>query len=373
MIDPRSKKKVCLVAGARPNFMKVAPIIRAIKKVPDQIEYFLVHTGQHYDREMSEVFFEQFGIPKPDYYLEANGGTHAEQTAKIMIAFEAVVKEAQPNLVLVVGDVNSTLACALVAKKAGVEVAHVEAGLRSGDWRMPEEINRVATDAISDLFFVTEPSGRANLLAEGKAEKAIHSVGHVMVDNLFFELEKLSEEGGVKRSIIDLKEKLSKYGILTLHRAENVDVSCILKRITSGIVDVSSRIPIIFPVHPRTANRMLIDGIKLPGRIHVLPPLSYRDLLYLVKDSSLVLTDSGGLQEETTALRIPCLTLRDNTERPITVTEGSNTLVGTDPGKIDEAVVNVLEKGGKRGQIPLLWDGKAAERIVYVLTNGEVN
>ncbi|MGB6241441.1 MAG: UDP-N-acetylglucosamine 2-epimerase (non-hydrolyzing) [Castellaniella sp.] len=358
---------VCLVAGARPNFMKIAPIIRALEEASDFFNYYLIHTGQHYDQEMSEVFFKQLDIPNPDYHLNAGGGTHAEQTAKVMVAFEPVVAKIRPDLVLVVGDVNSTLACSLVAKKLGIRVAHVEAGLRSGDWRMPEEINRLATDAISDLYFVTEPSGRDNLILEGKSDTAIHFVGHVMIDNLFFELAKLSEGATVSKSVEAIKAACRNYAIVTLHRPANVDNLDTLDRVLSGLSRAAQRLPMIFPVHPRTAKQIESLGLVLPKSIHLLPPLPYRDLLFLTKDATVVLTDSGGLQEESTALGIPCLTIRENTERPVTVLEGSNILVGSDPEKIDREVAAILENGGKRGKQPALWDGHAAERIVTVL------
>lgn len=361
------KLKLCLVAGARPNFMKIAPIIRALANAPERFECSLVHTGQHYDQEMSTVFFEQLGIPSPDYHLEAGGGTHAEQTAKILVAFEAVVGKMQPDLVLVVGDVNSTLACALVAKKAGIRVAHVEAGLRSGDLRMPEEINRLATDAISDLFFVTEPSGRDNLLAEGKAEGVIHFVGHVMIDNLLFELAKLDAGAPVGDEVAALKKEFPRYGLVTLHRPSNVDDANTLRRILDGLGEVAAILPLIFSVHPRTEGKIRALGVDLSPDVHLLPPLPYRDLLHLTRDAAVVLTDSGGLQEETTALGVPCLTLRENTERPVTLIKGSNTLVGTDRCTIVKAVSDILDHKGKRGGRPDLWDGRAAERIVEVL------
>lgn len=363
----REKFKVCIVAGARPNFMKIAPIMRALNDASDVFDRCLVHTGQHYDQEMSEVFFKQLGIPTPDCYLNAGGGTHAEQTAKVMVAFERAIDQIKPDLVLVVGDVNSTLACALVAKKSGIRVAHVEAGLRSGDWGMPEEVNRIATDAISDLYFVTEASGRENLLAEGKSDAAIHFVGHVMIDNLFFELAQLRAGASVSREIEAIKETYKYYAVVTLHRPANVDHPEVLRQVLSGLSRAALRLPMIFPVHPRTAKRIESLGLILPKSIHLLPPLAYRDLLFLTKDAVAVLTDSGGLQEESTALGVPCLTIRDNTERPVTVVEGSNTLVGSDPERIDREVAAILKNGGKRGQQPALWDGRAAERIVTVL------
>jgi len=362
-------KKICLVAGARPNFMKIAPIVRALNQRPDVFRHFIVHTGQHYDNEMSGVFFEQLGIPAPAYFLEAGGGSHAQQTAKIMVAFETVCREAQPDLVLVVGDVNSTLACALVAKKLGITVAHVEAGLRSGDHRMPEEINRLATDAISDLFFVTEPSGRSNLLAEGKPESSIFFVGHVMIDNLFYELQKLKDGAPVSKLVKELAAAQARYGLVTLHRPSNVDEYARLAEVVTALNQVAEKIPLIFSVHPRTAGRIADMGVNLSPRIMLLQPQPYLDFLYLMKDASVVITDSGGLQEETTGLGVPCLTLRENTERPVTIDEGTNTLVRCNDGSLQDAVEMILGGRGKSGRCPDLWDGKAAERICEVLVS----
>lgn len=362
-------KKICLVAGARPNFMKIAPIVRALDQRSDVFNHFIVHTGQHYDNEMSGVFFEQLGIPAPAYFLEAGGGSHAQQTAKIMVAFETVCLEAQPDLVLVVGDVNSTLACALVAKKLGIRVAHVEAGLRSGDRRMPEEINRLATDAISDLYFVTEPSGRNNLLAEGKPESSIFFVGHVMIDNLFYELQKLKEGAAVSDLVKTLAAAQHRYGLVTLHRPSNVDEPARLAGVVVALNRVAEKLPLIFSVHPRTASRIAEIGMDLSPRITLLPPQPYLDFLYLMKDASVVITDSGGLQEETTGLGVPCLTLRENTERPVTIDEGTNTLVRCNDGSLQDAVEMILGGRGKSGRCPALWDGKAAERICEVLVS----
>jgi len=361
-----------LVAGARPNFMKIAPIIRELSsqnsnlKTIYNIEYLLVHTGQHYDYEMSQAFFDDLEIPKPDYFLEAGSGSHAEQTAKIMINFEKVCEEQHPNLVVVVGDVNSTLACSVVAKKMMFEVAHVEAGLRSFDLSMPEEINRMVTDAISDYFFVTEKSGVANLKNEGKLDKNIFFVGHVMIDNLLYQLDKVNRSNfSFKHS--KLKEKLGKYIFMTLHRPANVDARSTLECIAGALNQIANNIPIIFPVHPRTNKMLNYFGIKLSKHIYQLPPLGFLESLYLWKDAAVIITDSGGLQEETTALGIPCLTLRGNTERPVTVMEGTNKLV-----KVDSLVKEVEEiwaGHGKRGHVPELWDGRAAKRIVEIIEN----
>lgn len=361
------KKTLHLVAGARPNFMKIAPIVRALDARRDAFRYQIVHTGQHYDREMSDVFFEELGIPKPDFHLEAGGGSHAEQTAKIMVAYEKICQAQRPDCTLVVGDVNSTLACSIVAKKLHIPVAHVEAGLRSGDMRMPEEINRLVTDSISDWFFVTEPSGRDNLLREGKPADRVFFVGHVMVDNLLYQRDQLerAERGGFESE--SLKARLGRYGVVTLHRPSNVDHPDTLAPIAGALREISAKLPLVFPVHPRTRGNLEKFGLDLGPGVILTKPLSYMDFLNLWKDASLILTDSGGLQEETTALGIPCLTLRENTERPVTVDEGTNTMVGCDPAKIVPAAEGVLAGKGKAGQRPQFWDGKAAERIVNEL------
>ncbi len=363
-----TQKIVHLVGGARPNFMKLAPIVRALDKRPEQFSYRIIHTGQHYDREMSDVFFEELGIPKPDFYLEAGGGSHAQQTAKIMVAYENLcVEHGHPDLCLVVGDVNSTIACSLVAKKLGVPVAHVEAGLRSGDRTMPEEINRLATDAISDYFFVTEESGEANLLREGQPRDKVFFVGHVMIDNLFHQRDQLDRMSTADFASTALKQAHPRYGVVTLHRPSNVDDKEALTKLVGALREIAEELPIIFPVHPRTRGNIERFGIELGPRIITTPPLSYMDFLNLWRDASLVLTDSGGLQEETTGLGIPCLTLRENTERPVTLTEGTNTLVGTSPDAIVREAKQVLSGLGKQGRQPRFWDGQAAERIVAVL------
>ncbi|HET9902490.1 MAG TPA: UDP-N-acetylglucosamine 2-epimerase (non-hydrolyzing) [Xanthobacteraceae bacterium] len=355
---------IYLIAGARPNFMKIAPIVRALRARSERFRFRVVHTGQHYDREMSDVFFEELGIPKPDFHLEAGGGSHAEQTAKIMVAFERVCREAPPDHVMVVGDVNSTLACSIAAKKLGITVSHVEAGLRSFDRRMPEEINRVVTDAISDWFFCTEQSGVDHLLHEGKPQDAIFFVGHVMVDTLFYERAKLEASAGKGLASARLKQRLGRYGVVTLHRPSNVDEPKALGRLVSALREIAEDLPLVFPAHPRTRANLLRFGIELGGNLVVTEPLGYVDFLNLWRDAALVLTDSGGLQEETTALGVPCLTLRENTERPITVSEGTNTVVGTDPARIVTEAKRVLSGQAKTGRVPHLWDGKAAIRIV---------
>jgi len=345
--------------------MKIAPIIRALKVHKNgNVQWKLVHTGQHYDYAMSQSFFEDLEIPEPDFFLDAGSGSHAVQTAKIMVAFESVCKQEQPDVVLVVGDVNSTLACSVVAKKLLADVAHVEAGLRSFDLAMPEEINRMVTDAITDYFFVTEKSGAENLIKEGKSPEKIHFVGHVMIDNLYYQLGKLEQEADSSFSVAGLKKNLGHYGFLTLHRPSNVDEKVTLTGIVEGINKIGNTTPIIFPVHPRTKKMLESFDLSFSENIHLLPPLGFREALYLWKDADFVFTDSGGLQEETTGLGIPCFTIRENTERPVTIEEGTNTLVGCNKDNILNAFAEFKSGRIKQGRIPELWDGKAAERIV---------
>jgi len=364
---------IYLVAGARPNFMKIAPIVRALQAQagsPHALSYKIVHTGQHYDRDMNEVFFEELGIPAPDVFMAAGSGSHAGQTARIMVAFEALCVAERPDAVLVVGDVNSTLACSIVAKKMQIPVAHVEAGLRSGDMAMPEEINRRVTDSIADWFFVTEPSAIEHLRREGKPDRAIHYVGHVMVDNVLYQADKLAHEGGRFENSAwkDARRAAGqRYGVVTLHRPGNVDAADVFARIAAALNAISQALPLIFPVHPRTRASLEKFGVQLDPGVTLAGPQSYMAFLDLWKDAALVLTDSGGLQEETTALGVPCVTLRDNTERPVTVEEGSNVLAGSDPDAILAHVQAILRGEGKRGRRPQLWDGHAAERIVAVL------
>lgn len=363
------KKLIYLVAGARPNFMKIAPIIRALQSQSDFFDFQLIHTGQHYDREMSDVFFEELGIPQPDHHLECGGGSHAEQTAKIMVAFEKICTHQKPDCVLVVGDVNSTLACSIVAKKMQIPVAHVEAGLRSGDRSMPEEINRLVTDSISDWFFCTEPAGVENLLAEGKPKSVIFHVGHVMVDNLLYQRDRLATADTTAFQSTAIKANIPRYGIVTLHRPSNVDEKASLGKIIQALNTIAVQLPLIFPVHPRTRANLERFGLTISDNIILTGPLSYMDFLNLWKDATLVMTDSGGLQEETTALGIPCLTLRKNTERPITSEEGTNTLVGTHAEAIIREAEKILQGHGKVGKRPMLWDGSAAIRTVQHLRN----
>jgi len=358
--------RILLVAGARPNFMKIAPIIRAME-AKGGFNWILVHTGQHYDFEMSEAFFNDLEIPAPDHFLNVGSGSHAEQTAATMVAFEGVCLKEKPDAVLVVGDVNSTLACSIVAKKLGVAVAHVEAGLRSFDMSMPEEINRMVTDAIADFFFVTEQSAKDNLLHEGKAEESIHFVGHVMIDNLLYQLKKVNAATASSFEYGELKQQLGKYIFLTLHRPSNVDDREILAGIVRALNEISISVPVVFPVHPRTRKMLEKFRIVLSESVHCLPPLGFHESLNLWKDAALVMTDSGGLQEETTALGVPCITLRENTERPITCEMGTNVLVGNDPEKISKAVDDALSLQRRQASVPPLWDGHAAERIVRIL------
>jgi len=390
--------KIISVVGARPNFMKISPIIRAIEKHNKLITHYLshitlhhllVHTGQHYDYEMSRVFFEDLDLPEPDIYLDVGSGTHAEQTGKVMIEFEKVLFKEKPDLVIVVGDVNSTLASALAAVKLHIPVAHVEAGLRSFDREMPEEINRVLTDAISDYLFTPSPDADENLIKEGIPKEKIYLVGDVMVDSLLYNKEKakkskiLTKLGLVENSHSTSHSLLiTDYSLLTLHRPSNVDFKDSLFEIVSGLVEVSKYIPIIFPAHPRTVKNLKkfnllhffkpIDKdkkVKIDRGIYLLDPLGYLDFLNLEMHAKFVMTDSGGIQEETTVLNVPCLTLRDTTERPITLTQGTNTLVWNKRDKIIKEAMKTIKNGGKKGNCPNLWDGKAAERIVKIIAN----
>ena len=365
---------ICLVAGARPNFMKVAPIVHALEKRKEasraagiELRFPIVHTGQHYDANMSDVFFRDLEIPTPGRHLEVGSGSHAEQTAKIMVAFEKVLLEDRPNLVVVVGDVNSTVACSLTAKKLGIRVAHVEAGLRSFDSGMPEEINRRLTDAISDLLFVTEESGVRNLRSEGVPENRIFLVGNVMIDTLVRNMTRIgSREFVPSESIRSFCNSDRRYAVLTLHRPSNVDRKDTLTPIWGAVSEISRKIPVLFPVHPRTRGRIMEFGLDGEG-VTMVDPIGYLDMLYAVKGAALVLTDSGGLQEETTALGVPCVTIRENTERPVTVEIGTNYLAGTKPDAILAAAREILSGRGKKGVVPPLWDGRAAERIVDIL------
>ena len=357
---------IYLVAGARPNFMKIAPIVRALR-ADGRIAWKIIHTGQHYDRDMNDVFFEELGIPPPDVALGGGGGSHAGQTARIMVAFEELCVSERPDAVLVVGDVNSTLACSIVAKKLGLPVAHVEAGLRSGDMSMPEEINRLVTDAIADWFFVTEPSGVEHLRREGKDMTRVHEVGHVMVDNLLYQVTKLESTDATGFESDAFKRTHPRYGVITLHRPSNVDTPQALEQMATALRAVSQNLPLAFPVHPRTRANIERFEIDLGDKVELMRPQPYMSFLHLWKDAVLVLTDSGGLQEETTALGVPCITVRENTERPITVDEGTNVIAGTEPRRVIDLASEIVAGRGKRGRRPALWDGRAAERIVGIM------
>jgi len=355
--------KITIIAGARPNFMKIAPLIKAIKRAKAEgkdIDFRLVHTGQHYDKKMSGSFFEQLGIPEPDANLEAGGGSQAEQTANIMVRFEKELIENPADVVLVVGDVTSTMACSITAKKLNVQVVHVEAGIRSGDLTMPEEINRMVTDAITDHYFTTSEIANENLRKAGIEENRIHFVGNTMIDTLLSNIENFIDPQ-IKVNGKALEEK--KYFVLTLHRPANVDEEEKLKEMMQAIIDGTGDLPVIFPVHPRTAKILKNLGIEHPN-LHYVEPLSYLEFNYLVQHAKAVITDSGGITEETTVMGVPCMTLRDNTERPETITLGTNELVGTDPKKLSPYLKKLMAGEWKQGgQIPL-WDGKTAERIV---------
>jgi len=360
--------KILNVVGARPNFVKIAPLMGEMRKSL-KIKPLLVHTGQHYDTEMSDTFFRDLHIPEPNYHLQVTPGSSASQVSEIMARLEPVMVAERPDAVLVVGDVNSTLAGALTASKLGVPVAHVEAGLRSFDRRMPEEINRVVTDAISDLLFVSEPSGVENLLREGRPRKQVFLVGNVMIDTLKRALGRTGSEAASPAARLE-----SRYAVLTLHRQGLVDDPALFGRVWSALEEIGRRIPIVFPVHPRTRLRLRGLGFEPSsgnghenGGIHMIPPLGYLEFLSLQKAAAFVMTDSGGVQEETTALGVPCLTLRENTERPFTVTHGTNKVVGLDPERIRREVEWLLSGRSKQARATHLWDGRAAERIVRIL------
>jgi len=366
---------VLCVVGARPNFMKMAPILRALAAHEPTMPSLLVHTGQHYDADMNDQLFAGLGLPRPDVNLEVGSGSHAIQTAEVMRRFEPVLDANRPSCVLVVGDVNSTLACTLVAVKKGVPVAHVEAGLRSFDRSMPEEINRVLTDQIADLLYTTERAAHDNLAREGVESARAQFVGNVMIDSLHANRklaippEETLRHAGIDPAAFDVTQG---YGVVTLHRPSNVDTEDALGPLLAVLREVSERLPLLFALHPRTRANIERFGLgaQVSGkRIAVLPPQGYLEMLGLMSSATLVLTDSGGMQEETTALGVPCLTLRENTERPITIEQGTNTLVGRDGGAITRAVDEILAGKGKRGRVPEFWDGRAAERIVAHLAD----
>ena len=355
--------RICNVVAARPNFMKMAPVV--LELIGRGVDQFLVHTGQHYDANMSDVFFDELGMPRPDVHLGVGSGSHATQTAAVLSAFEATCLEWKPDLVVVAGDVNSTLAAALAAAKLQIPVAHVEAGLRSFDRTMPEELNRVLTDHLSDLLFATEVDALDNLNREGIDAGRVHLVGNCMVDSLLRHLEAAL----AARPWLRFELEPSGYALLTLHRPSNVDDDRTLAALMAAVNRVSDRLPVVFPIHPRTRDRLGRAGIITSNRVRLTEPLPYLSFLGMMARACCVLTDSGGIQEETTALGVPCLTLRDNTERPITVRKGSNRLVGADPSKIEPAVDDVLSGRWQTGVRPEFWDGHAARRIVDVLTN----
>ena len=359
-------RKIMCVVGARPNFMKMAPLMAAFRGGTDPFETTLVHTGQHYDAGMSDIFFRQLGMPAPDVQLGIGPGIQGAQTGRMMAALETVVNERRPELVVVVGDVNSTLAAALVAAKAGVPVAHVEAGLRSFDRRMPEEINRIVTDALATYLFATEEDGVANLRREGIEDDRIFLVGNVMIDTLRALLPQIRE----RRMAAEMGLAPGGYGVVTLHRPSNVDDEGMLERWVSVLERIGSDLPLVFPAHPRTAARLAsagLDGRLAGSGVKVVEPLPYVEFISLVADSRLVLTDSGGIQEETTVLGVPCLTLRDSTERPVTVRLGTNKLVGVEPEAAIAAAEGVLSGPPASHSVPPLWDGRAAERIAQIL------
>ncbi|PKN34724.1 MAG: UDP-N-acetylglucosamine 2-epimerase (non-hydrolyzing) [Deltaproteobacteria bacterium HGW-Deltaproteobacteria-19] len=395
--------KWLLVAAARPNFMKIAPLMRVIAK-QGKVRPVLVHTGQHYDENMSDAFFRDLGIPAPDVYLGIGSGSHAEQTGRVMIAFEKVLLHEKPDLVLVVGDVNSTMACALAAVKLHIPVAHVEAGLRSFDRTMPEEINRIVTDAVSDDLFTTSPDDDENLLHEGVAREKIHLVGDIMVDSVLYHLEqakqtsilddlglKMERGSNVFRENATARNGIIPYALVTLHRPANVDNRESFARIIDGLQRVAAHVPVLFPMHPRTRKQVAIHGLEpaftfheqfkrdtifpahretgsgSPSLIHAFPPLGYLEFLNLMAHAAVVLTDSGGIQQETTVINVPCVTLRDTTERPITLTEGTNVLVHDNPDRIEEEALRALEGRSRRSACPSIWDGRTAERIVATL------
>lgn len=363
--------KILHIVGARPNFMKAAPLMRAMATQGGQFSQTLIHTGQHYDKNMSQVFFDELDLPKPDVNLEVGSGTHAQQTAQVMMRFEPVVLEHRPDWVVVFGDVNSTIACALVCAKLGVKVAHVEAGLRSFDRTMPEELNRLLTDQLADLLFTPSPDADTNLRREGIPEERIHFVGNVMIDSLLHLLPKAEQRWPAQRDRLNLGDFI----LVTMHRPCNVDDPVTLAGIWEALIELSNQITVVFPVHPRTRHQLAQHGRlqETSTKLHLLDPLSYLDFLALEKNAKLVLTDSGGVQEETTYLGIPCLTARPNTERPVTITHGTNALVVSRRDAIVDATCKLLDKEciDRQAARPPLWDGRATERITTIL--GSIN
>jgi UDP-N-acetylglucosamine 2-epimerase (non-hydrolysing) len=367
------KKQIACIVGARPNFMKIAPILKAMNSYPE-LQPVLIHTGQHYDSNLSDIFFQELGIARPDISLGIGSGTHAQQTADVMVATEKVLLEAhdrgQPfHRMVVVGDVNSTAAAAIAAVKLNIPVAHVEAGLRSFDRSMPEEINRLLTDAISDMLLVSEPSGMDNLKREGHPAEQLHLVGNVMIDTLKTQVERARQ----RSTLTDLGLQPAGYGVITLHRPSNVDDVETLRSLVKVLSEVAARLPMVFPIHPRTQARLqdfdLWQTLQAATGMHCLGPLGYLDFLCLTSQAKVIVTDSGGLQEESTALGVPCLTLRANTERPVTVSQGTSTLIGNSASELKRYLQDVIEGRYKVGICPELWDGLAATRIAEILAN----
>lgn len=367
MTHPRN---IVLVAGARPNFMKVAPLWHVLKQYPEAFRPRLIHTGQHYDTGMSDVFFHDLELPRPDRFLGVGSGSHAKQTARVMMAFEQECVEEQPDLVVVVGDVNSTMACAITAKKLCIPVAHVEAGLRSRDWTMPEEINRVVTDSVSDLLFTPSRDADENLRCEGVPPERIHFVGNVMIDCLLAQLPKTENRDTLQQFGVEAGH----YATLTLHRPSNVDDPDVFSGIVDFMIRLSWELPIVWPVHPRSKKNLeslgLLRRVGSSRGLILTDPIGYLDMLTLNRRARMIITDSGGLQEEATILRVPCITLRENTERPITVEVGCNRVVGNHPAGIRSAISSILSRNGQEVGTPELWDGHASERIVNVLIQG---
>lgn len=358
-------KKVISVVGARPNFMKVAPLDKAFRQHTDKIEHLICHTGQHYDEKMSKVFFDELELPKPHFYLGVGSGSHAEQTARVMVEFEKVLIKEKPDLIVVVGDVNSTIACTLTASKLDIPAAHVEAGLRSFDRKMPEEINRLLTDAISDYLFVTEQSGLDNLKNEGVTDSKVFFTGNVMIDSLIHYLPKADKSDALNCYGLTKEQ----YVLVTLHRPSNVDSKDYLKELIHLLNATAEKRKLIFPIHPRTRNNMTKFGLdgSLSKDVILTDPIGYIDFLSLTKNAELIITDSGGIQEESTYLGVQCITVRNNTERPSTVELGTNQLIGTDLEKVEKAAIDVLSGNKKKGTVPPLWDGHAAERITQII------
>ncbi len=362
--------KIISVVGARPNFMKIAPVHRAFLQHKSTVDHLICHTGQHYDARMSKVFFTDLKLPEPDFYLGAGSGSHAEQTARIMIEFEKIVISEQPDLIIVAGDVNSTIACSLVAVKLGVKVAHIEAGLRSFDRTMPEEINRILTDSISDYLFATEESGLTNLEKEGVSKEKIFFTGNVMIDSLVYFLPETDRSHILKTFSLEK----DKYCLVTLHRPSNVDSPEFLVKLLEVLNAIAEKVKVVFPVHPRTMKNIEAAGLNenLSGNLLLTEPAGYIDFLALIKNAGLIVTDSGGIQEESTYLDVQCITVRDNTERPITVKLGTNQLIGTDLDKVKAAALEIIDGKKKQGTIPPLWDGHSAERIVDIILNSDL-